>query len=73
MANICIKREQMANKENEELLTRKEAAEILRLSYPALKRYTEAGFVKGYKLGSRLRYKRSELEAALITIGKNLN
>lgn len=51
--------------EPEELLTRKDAAGVLRITLPTLREYTNRGILKGYRLGSRVRYKRSEVIAAL--------
>ncbi len=48
--------------------TRKDAAALLGISLPTLGEYTKTGIIKGYRIGSRVRYKRSELEAALIQI-----
>lgn len=51
--------------EHDELLDRKEAAAFLRITLPTLREYTRLGILKGYRLGSRVRYKRSELMGAL--------
>lgn len=51
--------------EPEELLTRKDAAGVLRITLPTLREYTKRGILKGYRIGSRVRYKRSEVIAAL--------
>ncbi|WP_246496290.1 helix-turn-helix domain-containing protein [Chitinophaga varians] len=51
-----------------DLLTRKEAARLLGISLPTLLDYTKLGKITGYRLGTRVRYKRSELEQALTQI-----
>lgn len=51
------------------LLTRKEAASFLGVSLPTLNSWTKDGIIKGYRINSRVRYKRVELEEALSEIG----
>ncbi|MFT3884648.1 MAG: helix-turn-helix domain-containing protein [Flavobacteriales bacterium] len=53
---------------NDELLTRKAAAEVLGVSLPTLHEYTQRGIIPAHRLGSRVRYKRAELIAALESI-----
>ena len=50
------------------LLTREEAAGYFHISLPTLNHYTKSGVIKGYRLGNRVFYKRSELDAALSAI-----
>lgn len=45
----------------EELLTREEAAELLGITLPTLRDYTRRGLVEGYRIGARVRYKRTEV------------
>ena len=54
--------------EQEELLTREDTAGYFHISLPTLNNYTKSGLVKGYRLGNRVFYKRSELDAALSAI-----
>ena len=51
-----------------ELLTRKEASRLLGISLPTLLDWTKTGKVTGYRISSRVRYKRSELENSLSQI-----
>ena len=44
-----------------ELITRKQAAQLLNLSLPTLREYTVRGIVPSYRVGSRVRYKKSEV------------
>ena len=44
-----------------ELITRKEAAKILGVSLPTLARWSKEGFVKSYRISSKIRYKRFEV------------
>lgn len=48
--------------QHEELLTRKETAQYLGVSLTTLTEWTKVGVVKGYRINSRVRYKRSEIE-----------
>lgn len=47
------------------LLNRVQAAKLLGITVPTLREYTRRGHVTGYRLGSRVRYKRSELVAGM--------
>lgn len=38
-----------------------EAAQLLRITLPTLRAYDRKGIVTGYRLGSRVRYRRNEL------------
>lgn len=51
-----------------ELLTRKEAAKLLGVSLPTLLDWTKTGKVQGYRIATRIRYKRTELENSLSQI-----
>jgi excisionase family DNA binding protein len=51
-----------------DLLTRKEASKLLGVSLPTLLDWTKTGKIKGYRIASRVRYKRSDLENSLSQI-----
>jgi excisionase family DNA binding protein len=51
-----------------ELLTRKEASRLLGISLVTLGDWTKTGKISGYRIASRVRYKRSELENSLSQI-----
>lgn len=51
-----------------ELLTRKEAAKLLGVSLPTILDWTKTGKITGYRISSRIRYKRHELETSLSQI-----
>jgi len=51
-----------------EYLTRKEVAEILKVSLVTLSDWNKKGVLKPYRLGNLIRYKRVELDQALISI-----
>ena len=46
--------------------TRKETAQILRISLPTLNQYTKKRILTGYRFGVRVLYKQSEIESALV-------
>jgi excisionase family DNA binding protein len=52
-------------------LTRKEAAELLKISLPTLHEYTRHGLVKGFRIGNRILYKLEDLEQDLKIIEVN--
>ena len=51
-----------------EYATRKEVSERLRISLPTLNTLTKEEVLKGYRIGSRVLYKWSEVEAVLTLI-----
>lgn len=51
-----------------EYLTRKEVAKILKVSLVTLSDWNKKGVLKPYRLGNLIRYKRVELDQALISI-----
>lgn len=51
--------------ENEILLTRKEAADLLKISLVTLNDWSKRGLLKSYIIGGRVLYKRKEVEASL--------
>lgn len=46
-------------------ITRKEVAALLKVSLQTLHDYSKLGYVKSYKIGSRVLYKKAEVLAAL--------
>ena len=51
-----------------EFITRKQTADLLRVSLPTINDWTKTGKIKGYRIGSRVRYKRNEIENSLSQI-----
>lgn len=49
----------------EELLTREQTAQLLGITLPTLRLHTSRGLVTGYRIGTRVRYKRSEVLSGL--------
>lgn len=54
----------------DDLLTRKEAAKILRISLPTLNYWTKKGIIKAKRINSRVRYSESDVKAALQNYNK---
>jgi len=57
-------------KETTELITRIKAAKILNVSLVTLNSWTKKGIIKGYHVGTRVRYKKNEVFEALKQIDK---
>ena len=53
---------------NIELLSRRDAANFLGISLPTLHNWTMKGVIKGYRINTNVKYKKCELEKALIAI-----
>ena len=55
-----------------DFLTRNEVSQILRVSTNTVDKFTRLGILPGYKINSRIRYKRAEVEQALSQVETNL-
>jgi excisionase family DNA binding protein len=55
-------------RETQEYITRREAANILRISLPTLHSWTVTGRLKSYRIGTRIRYKKSEVLASMMQV-----
>jgi excisionase family DNA binding protein len=53
---------------DDQFLTRKETSKKLNISLPTLNAYTKKGILQGYKVGVRVLYKKSEIDASVIAI-----
>jgi excisionase family DNA binding protein len=51
-------------------LTRKQTADILGISLPTLHDYTKRGLIPSYGIGTRIRYKKAEVEQSLTQVQK---
>jgi excisionase family DNA binding protein len=49
----------------DDLLSREEAAKLLRITLPTLRERTKEGRLRGYRMGARVLYRRSEVIASL--------
>lgn len=54
-----------------EYLTRQETAQILKVSLVTLSEWNKKGILNPFRLGNLIRYKRSEIEQALVSINNN--
>lgn len=54
-----------SNKNTDQLFTREETAKFLSISLTTLWDYTRKGIVPAYRLGNKVRYKKSEVMEAL--------
>jgi excisionase family DNA binding protein len=52
-------------KEQSEYLSRKEVAKLLKITLPTLHDWTKCGYLRAYKMGTRVLYKESEVIATL--------
>lgn len=59
------------SQEQEELLTRKQTATLLRITLVTLYHWTKEGRLQSYKIGGRIRYKKDEVLTAVKEV-KNL-
>lgn len=66
--NEAVKNNLPAPSEKEELLTREEASELLKIDLSTLWRWTNKGQVIAYGIGKRVFYKKEELLNSLIKI-----
>ena len=57
-------------KDPDELLTRLEACEVLKIDLSTLHLWRKADRIKAHAIGSRIYFKRSEIEAALTPVSK---
>ena len=65
-----LQENQSPPKEEEELITRKETAQLLGISLPTLNEYSKDGIIPAYRIGSRVRYKKNEVLEALVSFQK---
>lgn len=61
-------KENLQPKEPDELMTRKEVAEYLKVDLSTIWNWSKQGKLPYYGIGSRVYYKRSEIERALIQL-----
>jgi excisionase family DNA binding protein len=63
-----FKKRNIQEKEANEFLTRKEVAKKLGISLPTLWEWTKDGKIQGARIGTRVRYRGSDVQAALKNI-----
>jgi len=59
-----LEKQHTTSKRRIEWITRKEAVAILGISMPTLHNWSKTGIIPGYRIGSLVRYKRSEIDEA---------
>lgn len=65
-----IKEENNQTNNDQELLTREEAAKLLSISLVTLWKYTKEDIIPAYRIGTKIRYKKSEILSALKQMNK---
>lgn len=63
---LNLKDQEPKSKAEPEFITRKEAAKILGITLPTLSDWTKRGIVKGYRIASRVRFKKDEIQNSII-------
>ena len=58
----------VGHQESTEFISRKDTAKFLGVSLPTIDQWTRSGKLTGYRIGSRVRYKRIEVEQSLSAI-----
>ena len=62
--NECLN-QQRKESDNNKLLSRKEVAELLKISLPSLSNYKKSGILKFHRIGSRVLFMKVEVMEAL--------
>jgi len=57
--------EKLKSENSKKYLSRKETATLLKITLPTLHEWTKMGWLKSYKIGSRVLYIEQELESSL--------
>lgn len=65
-----LKEHNQTSKDDEVLLTRESAAEMLSISLVTLWKYTKDDIIPAYRIGTKVRYKKSEILLALKQMNK---
>lgn len=65
-----LKEQTQKREPKEGYLTRQQVAELLGVSLVTLTDWTNKGFISSYRLGNKVYYKRSEIDAAMVEIKK---
>jgi len=60
-----IKVNEVTKTKEPEFLTRNETSTILGISLPTLNEWTKSGIITGYRIGTRIRYKKEEVHNSL--------
>lgn len=68
-----LERLQPQKDETSKYLSRTQVMELLRVSAPTLRDWTRLGWLKSYKIGTRVLYKRKEVEGAIDGLQQHKN
>jgi excisionase family DNA binding protein len=60
--------QQPAEKNQSKFISRAEVAQLLKISLPTLHEWTKLGWLKAYRMGTRVLYKQEEVESALCKV-----
>lgn len=71
LRKILLTQDRKPSAQPDNLITRKEAADTLRVTLPTLHSYTLEGKIKGYRIGRRVLYKKEEVAQAVTAIATN--
>ena len=55
----------MKDQQTEQLLTRKEVAEMFKVSYPTLKSWRDRGLITAHKIGKTVRFKLEDVQESM--------
>lgn len=70
---VEIEKNQPEDPFGQEYLTRKQTAKMLGISLPTLHEWTMEGRIQAYRIGRLVRYKRSDVHAALKSVNAQKN
>ena len=62
---------QFTPKEPEVWLSRKDVSELLGISFPTIHEWGKLGILKPYKIGTRVRYRQSDIEETLLNSNRS--
>ena len=72
LQTVAITTPDAKNKSDEPFLTRKEAAQLLKISPPTFTKILREGFIKAYRIGNRIKFKQSDLLSSVSINRKNI-
>ena len=65
LASLLMSARTINEKQKDELLTRKQAVEFLKISYPTLHRWTNSNVIKPVRIGGRVYYQKAQLQKSI--------
>ena len=70
-AELSLLTKNYKSKQEDELITRQETAKILKVSLSTLLNWRKAGIIIDYRIGNKVRYKKSEILNSLTKINQD--